>query len=93
MIRCFQILGNLTFPDYLGTYNDYVFYGEPPQDYGFRILGECLNLNVWENDIIYHITSVGEIGEYIDINFSGSFEDTNGMPHTIIGVAHVIRDN
>jgi len=91
--NCFQILGNLTFPDYLGTYNDYVFYGEPPQDYGFRILGQCLNLNIWENDIIYHITSVGEIGEYIDINFSGSFEDTNGIPHTIVGVAHVIRDN
>ena len=38
------------------------------------------------------ITTLGAAGEYIDINFSGAYEDYNGNPHTITGVVHVFRD-
>ncbi|WP_299366371.1 hypothetical protein [Winogradskyella sp.] len=55
-------------------------------------LTQCLDVNIW-NDIIYHFTAFGEVGEYIDINFSGWYEDSNGNPHTITSVVHVIRDN
>ncbi|WP_299114399.1 carboxypeptidase-like regulatory domain-containing protein [uncultured Winogradskyella sp.] len=46
----------------------------------------------FNSDVIGNITSFGEVGEYIDINFSGTYEDYFGDPHTITGVVHVLRD-
>ena len=45
------------------------------------------------NNVIYNLTSLGEVGEYIDINFSGDYIDFSGNPHTINGIIHVVRDN
>ena len=44
------------------------------------------------NTVISNITSFGEVGEYIDINFSGSFEDVTGSMHSVTGIIHVLRD-
>ncbi|MGL2964442.1 Ig-like domain-containing protein [Flavobacterium sp. RSB2_4_14] len=44
------------------------------------------------NTIQFNLNQVGAVGEYIDMTFSGTFTDSNGL-HTLTGVAHVIRDN
>jgi hypothetical protein len=44
------------------------------------------------NTIQFNLNQVGAIGQYIDMTFSGTFTDSNGL-HTLYGVAHVIRDN
>jgi hypothetical protein len=46
------------------------------------------------NEIILNLNSYGtSIGDYIDIDFGGSYFDYQGNPHTITGVIHVKRDN
>jgi hypothetical protein len=44
------------------------------------------------NNVSYNLSSVGAVGQYIDITFNGTYTNTTGS-HTITGVAHVIRDN
>ena len=44
------------------------------------------------NTIQFNLNQVGAVGQYIDMTFSGTFTDSNGL-HTLTGVAHVIRDN
>ena len=44
------------------------------------------------NTVVFNLTSVGEIGEYIDMTFAGTYE-YSGTLRTISGVVHVIRDN
>ncbi len=44
------------------------------------------------NTVSYNLSSVGAIGQYIDITFNGTYTNTTGS-HSITGVAHVIRDN
>lgn len=89
--NCIYMYGALNEPDYLGTYNNYSFNGTVG-DTGFFI-GECLSVADENNDITYNLTALGDVGEYIDINFSGSYEDWNGNAHTINGIVHVLRDN
>jgi len=89
--NCYYMYGALNDPDYLGTYDSYSFNGTVG-DTGF-IIGECLNMSDENNNITYNLTALGEVGEYIDINFSGSYEDWDGNSHTINGVVHVLRDN
>ena len=45
------------------------------------------------NTVISNITNFGNVGEYIDINFSGDFTGLDGASHSVIGVIHVLRDN
>ncbi len=46
------------------------------------------------NEITFNLSSFGNsVGEYIDINFGGDYEDYQGVAHTISGVIHVKRDN
>lgn len=87
---CFYMVGVLNEPDYLGTYDDLDFSDQ--NDTGFFI-GECLNIAEANNNIVYNLTSLGTVGEYIDVNFSGSFEDFSGNQRTITGIVHVLRDN
>ena len=89
--NCYYMYGVLNDPDYLGTYDNYAFNGIPG-DTGFFI-GECLSVSDTNNSIVYNLSVLGEVGEYIDINFSGSYEDFEGNPKTITGVVHVLRDN
>ncbi|WP_439151590.1 carboxypeptidase-like regulatory domain-containing protein [Winogradskyella sp.] len=87
---CFYLFSALNEGDYLGTY-DSLDWTEP-NDTGFFI-GECINMSNEDNNIIYNLTSLGEVDEYIDINFSGTYLDYNNEPHSITGVIHVLRDN
>lgn len=43
------------------------------------------------NAVSFNLSSVGAIGQYIDITFNGTYTNSTGS-HTINGVAHVIRD-
>ena len=88
-IICFYLDGRLNDAPHIGTYDNLDWNN--PNDIGISIV-ECLNISQTNNNIIYNLTSIGEVGEYIDINFSGDYEDFNGVPHTITGVIHVIRD-
>lgn len=44
------------------------------------------------NAVSFNLSSVGAIGQYIDITFNGTYTNSTGS-HTINGVAHVVRDN
>ncbi|NRB84966.1 MAG: hypothetical protein HRU49_14535 [Winogradskyella sp.] len=90
--NCFYMYGALNDPDYLGTYDNYTFQGGTTDDTGFFI-GECLSVSDENNNITYNLSTLENVGEYIDINFSGDYQDYNGDPHTITGVVHVLRDN
>ncbi|NHN24505.1 hypothetical protein FIA58_002350 [Flavobacterium jejuense] len=46
------------------------------------------------NTVSFNFTNFGVVGDYIDMTFSGTYEDSNSSTtHTITGVIHVIRDN
>lgn len=86
---CFYLFGTLNDTPHTGTYDNLTF--EDQNDTGIFI-GECLRMSQENNTISYNVTALGATGEYIDINFSGNYEDFNGNPHTIAGVIHVLRD-
>lgn len=86
---CFYLFGVLDDAPHTGTY-DYINF-EAGSDTGINI-SECIGISENNNNITYNVTALGDVGEYIDINFSGSYEDFNGNPHTIAGVIHVLRD-
>ena len=44
------------------------------------------------NTVISNITTLGNIGDYIDVNFSGDFEDLNGVMRSVTGIIHILRD-
>ncbi|MGH1383427.1 hypothetical protein [Kordia sp.] len=43
--------------------------------------------------IVFNITSIGPVGTYIDVSFTGNYIDQLGNTNTITGNAHIIRDN
>ncbi len=86
---CFYLFGVLDDAPHTGTYDHINF--EAVSDTGINI-SECIGISENNNNITYNVTALGDVGEYIDINFSGSYEDFNGNPHTIAGVIHVLRD-
>ncbi|TBN14565.1 hypothetical protein [Hyunsoonleella pacifica] len=86
---CFYLFGVLNDAPHTGTYDNLNFDSE--NDTGINI-SECLGISGDNNTIIYNVTALGAVDEYIDINFSGSYEDFNGNPHTITGIIHVLRD-
>ncbi|MFK7833513.1 MAG: hypothetical protein AB8B52_09565 [Winogradskyella sp.] len=87
---CFYMFGALDSTNYEGSYNNLDWNNT--NDTGFNI-EECIQMSQTNNNVIYNLTSLGAVGEYIDINFGGTYEDFNGMPHTVNGVVHVLRDN
>ena len=86
---CFYLFGNLNGPPHTGIYDNLDFQNQ--NDTGINI-GECISISQTNNNIVYNVTALGDVGEYIDINFSGIYEDYNGNPHSITGVIHVLRD-
>lgn len=87
--ECFSITGYLNNAPYIGTYDKYT----GGNDTGFAI-EECFDINnQLPNTINFHLNSLGNVGEYIDINFSGNYLDDLGTSHTISGTIHVLRDN
>lgn len=81
-----------TYPNYEGQYNYSSGWQETSPGFGFY---ECLDINPLQNNtIVFNLSSFGtNVGDYIDINFSGDYEDNSGDLHSITGVMHVIRDN
>ena len=80
--------------DFIGTYHSlpHLFATIEP---GFRIIDgsfACLTIPHNNNEIVLNVNSFGDVDEYIDINFSGNYEDEQGNPHTINGTIHVLRD-
>ncbi|WP_296382542.1 hypothetical protein [Winogradskyella sp.] len=90
---CIYMNGILNNPDYLGTYDNLVFDGTGEIDDTGFFIGECISVSDTNNNITFNLSALGEVGEFIDINFSGDYEDYDGNPHTITGVVHVYRDN
>ena len=90
--NCFWMTGNLNsnYPNFEGIYQ-----------YGYQNVGLFYFTEVCpvypsdaNNEITFNLSSFGNsVGDYIDINFSGSYEDYQGVSHTISGVIHVKRDN
>lgn len=77
----FYLFGNTNVP---GIYTSSMFSIESP-DTG--------SINVQTvNTLSYNLSSVGAVGQYIDITFNGTYTNATGS-HAITGVAHVIRDN
>ncbi len=93
----FRIEGFLNKSSYLRTYiynYPYPIYGGDIVPDGFFIFMPWTDFDISgsNNNIIFNLTTLGEIGEYIDINFSGDYEDSIGNIHTINGVVHMLRD-
>lgn len=58
-------------------------------------LEDINNDSINQNDtlnIILNLTALGNVGEYIDANFSGTYIDSDNVTHTIDGAVHMIRD-
>ena len=92
---CFRIQGFLNDSDYLGSYSYHDLF---ENETGFRMddvdwincpdvfyISTNININ-------FNLSALGEVGEFIDISFSGSYEDYDGNPHIINGIVHVLRD-
>ncbi|WP_284652606.1 Ig-like domain-containing protein [Flavobacterium terrisoli] len=62
---------------------NYVIQGT---DFGYV---QSSNVN---NDIVYVLNAIGNLGEMVDITFNGTFHNTTGI-HTVTGLIHVLRDN
>jgi len=87
---CFYLMGILNETPYVGEYNYLNWNNQDEVGFDFS---ECSNISGGDdNNIIINLNSIGEVGEYIDINFSGDYLDYNGNPHTITGTIHVLRD-
>ena len=78
----FYLSGNTNIP---GIYTTSAFSILESTDIG-PINGQTVN------SVSFNLSSVGSVGQYIDITFNGTYTNTTGT-HTIIGIAHVIRDN
>ena len=76
------INSNDAFPP--GIYNTSAFSIFDPQ------IGSINSQTV--NTISFNLSSVGQVGQFVDITFNGTYTNSTGS-HTINGVAHVIRDN
>jgi len=90
--NCFYMFGKLDNTNYEGTYDNYAWNNTGDDNTGFN-LEECMGISNVNNNIIYNLTSLGSVGEYMDINFNGTYEDYQGNTHTISGVVHALRDN
>lgn len=81
----FVILGHTRTPGiYTTTDFDMEIYGSPTPLY--------IN-NTSPNGLSFSFSSFGNVGEYVDLTFNGTYTDNNGISHIINGVAHVLRDN
>jgi len=81
----FNIYGTATVPGVYTT-NQFSING-----YDVRIGSYSTN-----NTVLFHLNNVGNVGEYIDMTFKGTYLDTISsvqVTRSIKGIAHVLRDN
>jgi hypothetical protein len=46
------------------------------------------------NTVQFNLTNFGNVGEYIDMTFNGTYQDQMTLgTHTLTGTIHVLRDN
>jgi hypothetical protein len=89
---CFWLSISLN-PNYPNNEGEYP-YGYGNNDFGFIETCPIYPDSNANNEIILNLNSYGtNVGDYIDIDFGGSYFDYQGNPHTITGVIHVKRDN
>jgi hypothetical protein len=93
---CFFMVCILNEDNPLGTYQ---YAGTSSDNTGFYIddgdtfgCPDVFSISTNNNNIIYNLNTFGEVGEYIDVSFSGEYEDFDGNPHTITGAVHILRD-
>lgn len=84
---CFNLRLVLNELPYIGSYTNTSGVGSTV---GFW-MAECISMAEDNNNVLLNVTSLGNVGKHIDINFAGDYEDTSGNAHTITGVIHVIR--
>ena len=93
---CFYLDGilNDNYTNYEGVYpfvNTWNNNNTPTVGMSFN---ECQDISFENNQITFNLNAFGAgINEYIDINFGGAYEDSQGVAHTITGVIHVKRDD
>ncbi|MEO2061324.1 MAG: carboxypeptidase-like regulatory domain-containing protein [Mesonia sp.] len=88
--ECFYIMGLLNDSPHVGEYGYYNYNSQDQLGFNFS---DCLDVGEQtENNIQFQLNSLGEVGQYIDIEFSGDYLDWSGNPHTIVGTVHVLRD-
>ncbi|MFC0603926.1 hypothetical protein, partial [Winogradskyella pulchriflava] len=93
---CLNILGTLNQESYIGSYSLNLPVSDISEPH-FSMWGECIGL-YWtstpnnESTLTFNLTSFGEIGEYVDINFSGTIIRDGDNIDTISGIVHVLRD-
>ena len=49
--------------------------------------------NTTVNTVSLNLSNYGMVGQYFDMTFNGSYNDSVGVSHTINGIVHVLRDN
>lgn len=87
--ECISISGGVSYnPPYEGTYDEFYF----PTSNNSNNCQEVSNPNDPDYNILVFVTLIGEVGEYVDLNFNGTYSDSSGNPHSINGVAHILRD-
>jgi hypothetical protein len=82
-----------------GATNDFFYVGGSNTNLGtydssvYTIESSVMNIDYNQPiNISYNLNSYGNVGEYIDMNFSGTYTDNTGNLKSVVGVAHVIRD-
>jgi hypothetical protein len=81
------------YPSYLpGTYgsNGATFFQMQTSYSGLSSTAYILNSN---SSVTYKVNKFGAIGEYIDIAFNGTYNNSDLVVHTVVGVVHIQRDN
>ena len=86
--QAFLYLEGILAQELTGSYNSVPF---PINAIGFSFVEGPLTTDEYTN-ITFEVTSFGQVGQYIDIEFSGDYLDWSGNPHTIVGTVHVLRD-
>ncbi len=85
----FSLFGLLDNTPYIGVYENYEFGSSINRGMN---MDNSINASVANNDISYNLVKLGNVDEFIDMHFSGAYEDMSGNSHTIVGVIHVLRD-
>ncbi|WP_298892328.1 hypothetical protein [uncultured Psychroserpens sp.] len=89
------ISGKIDFNQPINSY-EYLFSNTNDQneDLGFYFSNLTVSPNI-DNTLVFNVTNIGVIDEYIDINFAGEYYDATFTDSykTIVGCVHVLRDN
>lgn len=90
MNDCFFMYGRFNDVTPIGNYDG---IDNNINDTGFSLNYEgCFPFDLSDNNVNYNVTNFGNVGEYIDINISGTVKDTLNVTRNVTGTIHVLRD-